>query len=187
MKAMLRSIVIAACVCAMTPAVLCGQGRGAQRPARGAPVPPGGEQPVTPGEIQQMFDAYVVMQAQDILKLNDDQYPRFITRLRALQQVRRRAEGQRMMLLNQLRRILNNQDGSVDENLVRERLKMLADLRVSAAAEEKQAQDSLDEVLDLRQQARFRVFEEEMERRKVEMVMRTRPNRQPPNRPVRDF
>src|SRR5262245_60343765 len=188
MKAMLRSIVIAACVCAMTPAVLCGQGRGAQRPERGAPVPPGGEQPVTPGEIQQMFDAYVVMQAQDILKLSDDQYPRFITRLRALQQIRRRGENQRMMLLNQLRRTLNAPDGRVDENLIKDRLKMLSDLNVSLAADVRQAQDSLDEVLNLQQQARFRVFEEEMERRKVEIVMRTRPaNRQPPNRPLRDF
>ena len=188
-----RVLAIVALVCSaaviVSPA-LHAQGRAAERAERqGQPLrPPAADQPVTPGEIQQMFDAYVVMQAQDVLTLNDDQYPRFITRLRALQLVRRRGEGQRMMLLNQLRRILNAPDGRVDETMIKDRLKMLADLNVSLAAEVKQAQDSLDEVLDLRQQARFRVFEEEMERRKVEIVMRTRPaNRPQANRPLRDF
>ena len=173
-------------VTAMSPVVFA-QGRGAQR-AQGQPLPPAGDQPVTPGEIQQMFDAYVLMQAQDTLKLNEEQYPKFLTRLRALQGVRRRGDNQRLMLLNQLRRILNAADGRTDEAMIRERLKSLADLTASLAVELKQAQDSLDEVLDLRQQARFRVFEEEMERRKVELVMRTRQaNRPQPNRPLRDF
>jgi len=150
--------------------------------------PPPADRPVTPGELQQMFDAYVVMQAQDVLKLNDEQYPKFIAKLRALQTVRRRTENQRMMLLNQMRRILNAPDGKVDDGMLKERLKSLADLNLSSAAELKQAQDGLDEVLDLHQQARFRVFEEEMERRKVELVMRTRQaNRPNANRPPRDF
>ena len=33
---------------------------------------------------------------------------------------------------------------------------------------------AIDQVLDLRQQARFRVFEEQMDRRKLELVMRAR-------------
>ncbi len=35
----------------------------------------------------------------------------------------------------------------------------------------------VDEVLDVRQQLRFRLFEEQMERRKVELLMRARQNR----------
>ena len=38
----------------------------------------------------------------------------------------------------------------------------------------RQAMEGLNQVLDLRQQARFRVFEEQMERRKVELLMRAR-------------
>jgi hypothetical protein len=175
-------VIVALTISVVSPALLA-QGRTAPRGERqGLPPPPGAERPVSPGEIQQMFDAYVVMQAQDVLKLNENQYPRFITRLRNLQQIRRRGENQRMMLLNQLRRLVNDPEGRFDEAMVKERLKMLEDLRVSVAADVKQAQDSLDEVLDLRQQARFRVFEEEMERRKVELVMRTRQA----NRPARD-
>jgi hypothetical protein len=169
---------------ALLAPIVHAQGRGAGRLAQ----PPAGEQPVTPGEIQQMFDAYVAMQAEDVLKLNEEQYPRFLTRLRALQAVRRRAENQRMQVINQLRRILNAPDGRVDETMIKDRLKVLNDQQASVGAEVKQAQDSLDEVLDIRQQARFRIFEEEMERRKVELVMRTRQaNRPNANRPPRDF
>ena len=131
-----------------------------------------------------MFDAYVLVQAQDVLQLKDEQYAQFVARLRALQMVRRRGDNQRMMLINQLRRILQASDARVDEVMIKDRLKMLADLNASVAAEIRQAQDNLDEVLDLRQQARFRIFEEEMERRKVELVLRTRQaNRPQANRP----
>jgi hypothetical protein len=50
----------------------------------------------------------------------------------------------------------------------------LNDLSASVATDLKQAQTELDEVLDVRQQARFRVFEEDIERRKVELVVRAR-------------
>jgi hypothetical protein len=155
---------------------------------RGAPPPEGAAVPgVSPGEIQQMFDAYVLVQAQDVLQLKDDQYAQFVTRLRALQGVRRRSENQRLMIVNQLRRILQAGDGKVDDTMIQERLKSLDDLRTSSLAEIKQAQDSLDEVLDLRQRARFRIFEEEMERRKVELVMRTRQANRQANRPRNEF
>jgi hypothetical protein len=172
--------------CAAVPALA--QGARAQRPAaRGAQPAAEG---VSPAEIQQMFDAYVLMQAQDVLQLRDDQYPRFLSRLRALQAARRRAEMQRLQNINQLRRILQSGDlpseGMIKNNeaMIKERLKALDDLAASSAAEVKQAMDSIDEVLDLRQQARFRVLEEEMERKKVDLVSRTRQaNRPNANRP----
>jgi hypothetical protein len=177
----IASLIVMGLAAAAAPAQA--QGRAAQRGAQPAepPAAPG----VSPGEIQQMFDAYVLVQAQDVLQLKDDQYAQFVTRLRALQAVRRRNENQRLMIVNQLRRILQAGD-KVDEALIKERLKTLSDLSASVVTETRQAQDSLDEILDLRQQARFRIFEEEMERRKVELVMRTRQaNRQA--RPRNEF
>jgi hypothetical protein len=156
------------------------QGGRARQGQRGLPAEGG----VTPAEIQQMFDAYFLVQAQENLQLKDDQYPKFLTRLRALQAIRRRTENQRLQNLNQLRRMLQATDGRVDDALIQERLKALGELETSAAAEIRQARETLDEVLDLRQQARFRLLEEEMERRKVELVMRTRQaNRANANRP----
>ena len=43
---------------------------------------------MTPGEIQRLFDAYLVMEAQQALKLTDQQYPQFLTRC---ERCRRRA------------------------------------------------------------------------------------------------
>ncbi len=51
---------------------------------------------------------------------------------------------------------------------MRERLKALRDHDERAAVEMRKAYDTLDEVLDVRQQARFRIFEETIERRKLD-------------------
>jgi len=43
-----------------------------------------------------------------------------------------------------------------------------------SAAELRKSYDALDEILDARQQARFRVFELELERRKLDLLLRAR-------------
>jgi hypothetical protein len=134
---------------------------------------PGAQGGVSPVEVQQMFDAYVLMQAQEQLALTDTQYAPFLARLRALQAVRRRGENQRMRVINELRRV--TQPGAkADDAQIRGQLQTLAEIEARAAAETKQAIEAVDEVLDVRQQARFRVLEEQMERRKVELLMRAR-------------
>jgi hypothetical protein len=102
-------------------------------PAAHAQQPPAGpgNDSVPPAEIQRLFDAYALVQAQAQLKLSDDQYPSFLA---------------------------------------------LQDLDVQAAADVRKAYDAVDQVLDLRQQAKFRVFEEQMERRKIDLVTRARQN-----------
>jgi hypothetical protein len=176
-----RALAAAALSCAslapLAPAVQA-QGRAAQQPP-----PATAQSGVSPAEVQQMFDAYALVQAQQVLKLRDDQYPKFLTRLRTLQAVRRRAENQRLRIVNELRRATQAADGQVDEAMIKDRLKTLNDLGASVATEVQQAQNDLDEVLDLRQQARFRVFEEEIERRKVELVVRARLARRQGNEP----
>ena len=58
--------------------------------------------------------------------------------------------------------------------MIKERLTALQELESRNAAEMRKAYNALDEVLDVRQQARFRVFEEQIERRKIELLMRAR-------------
>ena len=48
-----------------------------------------------------------------------------------------------------------------------------------SASDVKKAYDAIDQILDIRQQAKFRVFEENMERRKLELVTRARQNNRP--------
>jgi len=57
---------------------------------------------------------------------------------------------------------------------LRNQLKALNDLDARLGTDVRQALDGVDQTLDLRQQARFRLFEEQMERRKVDLLMRAR-------------
>ena len=91
-----------------------------------------------------MFDAYVLMQAQEQLALSDAQYAPFLTRLKALQAVRRRGEMQRMRLINELRRV-TQPGGKADEAQIRGQLQTLADIESRTAAETKQAMEAVDE------------------------------------------
>jgi hypothetical protein len=119
------------------------------------------------------------MQAQEQLNIADDQFSAFLTRFKALQDARRRNLQERARVLMEMRRILNQ--AQPDEQMLRERLKILHEINARGADDEKKAYDAIDQVLDLRQQARFRVFEEVMERRKLELVSRARQAIRPKN------
>jgi Spy/CpxP family protein refolding chaperone len=149
-----------------------GQAVGAQ-PRRGA-APQGaqGQPGVTPGEVQKMFDAYALMQAQEQLKIGDEQFTRFLTRFKSLQEIRRQALQERTRIIVDLRRLTTAPQA--DEAQIKDRLNALQELDARSAADLKKAYEAIDQVLDLRQQAQFRVFEEQMERRKLELVVRAR-------------
>ena len=126
----------------------------------------------TPVEIQRMFDAYALLQAQEQLKIGDEQYSQFLTRFKGLQDVRRKALQEHSRIVQDLRRLVG--DTQPDDAQIKDRLKVLDDVDTRSAVEIKKAHDAIDQVLDLHQQAKFRVFEELMERRKLELVTRAR-------------
>lgn len=132
---------------------------------------------LSPAEIQRLFDAMLVADAQQALALSDQQYPEFITRLRALQGARRANQLQRVKLMAELQRLSNPRGPAGDEATLKDRLLALQELESRSAAELRRAYNQIDEVLDVRQQARFRVLEEQVERRKLELLMRARQNR----------
>lgn len=130
---------------------------------------------LTPAEVVGLLDAYAVVQAQGALQLTDAQYGPFVTRLRKLQETRRRNQRARNQILQDLRQLAAVQaTPSYDEAAIRERLKNLREHDDRSAAELKRAYDALDEVIDVPQQARFRIFEETIERRKLDLLMRAR-------------
>jgi Spy/CpxP family protein refolding chaperone len=147
------------------------------RQAQPAPLAQPG---VSPAEIQQLFDAMVLMQAQKELQLTDEQYPPFLTRLRALQETRRRAEVERTRIVQELRRL--SLAAAVKDEEIAQRLTRLDELDAQALADAKKALGSLDEILNPRQRALFRVFEQQMERRKVDLLTRARQGRAQQNR-----
>jgi hypothetical protein len=170
----LKSFVASALMlAALVPAADAGQARGGRQ---GRVLPAPAEGGVTPAEIQRMFDAYALMQAQEQLQIADDQFTRFLTRFKALQELRRSALGERTRAVADLRRLIAQQ---ADESQLRERLTALQELDARSAADLKKAYEAIDQVLDVRQQAKFRVFEELMERRKLELVTRARQANRP--------
>lgn len=160
-------------------------------PQQAPPRPiPGLSDDMTPVEIQRLFDAYLIMEAQQFLNLTDTQYPQFLARLKTLQDTRRRNQQQRNQLMGELQRLTNPRAaaaaGKPDDATIKERLSALQELESRTAAEMRKAYNGLDDVLDVRQQARFRVFEEQIERRKIELLMRARQqNRLKQQPPVR--
>jgi hypothetical protein len=162
--------------CLLTGVSALAQGRG---PGREPVPPPAIENGVSPAEIQRLFNAYVVMQAQQALQLTDEQYPKFLKSVKALQAARQRGLIERGRILQELRRLANAPQ--VDENQAHSQLKALGDAEARTAADVREAMSGVDQVLDVRQQMRFRLFEEQMERRKVELVTRARQANRPRN------
>jgi hypothetical protein len=130
-------------------------------------------QQISLGELQRLFDAYFILQAQDALKLDDAKYADILPKLKALQDVRRRHDQDRRQIVADLAK-LTAPAAVMDEAQIREKLRALQELEGRGAAELRKAYDAIDQVLDVRQQARFRVFEQNMERRKLELMLRAR-------------
>ena len=133
-------------------------------------------------EVVNMLDAYAVVQAQDTLQLTDTQYGQFVARLKKLHQTRRQAQQERNRILQELRRLAGPQATQIDENAIRANLKTLREVEERAAGDVRRAYEAVDELLDARQQARFRLFEETLERRKLDLLMRARQGAAAPRR-----
>lgn len=147
-------------------------------------APAGGD--MSPAEIQKIFDGYLLVQVQEALGLSEQQFAQVVPRVRALQETRRRHQQERARLLMELQRLTrpNLRGQQSDDALIRERLLKLQDNDTRFAEDLRRAYDALDEVLDVRQQGRFRIFEEQIERKKIELLLRARqnPNRMMPKR-----
>lgn len=162
----LSRIILALVALIVMAGLASAQGRA---PRRGSP---GAQDGVSPGELQRLFDAYVVMQAQQELQLSDEQYPKFLAKVKALQSARQKGLADRARIIQDLRRL--DTAPALDENQARTQLRALSDVDARTANEVRDALNGIDEVLDTRQRIRFRIFEEQMERRKVELLMRAR-------------
>jgi len=66
---------------------------------------PGGD--LSPGEVQRLFDAYALVQAQEALGLDNEQYGRFVSAMKGLQETRRRNQQERIRVMGELQRLTN--------------------------------------------------------------------------------
>jgi hypothetical protein len=167
--------------------IVCAVGAAsAQQPAppgrQGQARPPAGDAadqayPATLPEAQlaAMLDTYAIVQAQQALAIPDDRYGTFAARLKKLQDVRRKNQRLHRQILQQLRFLAGPRATEpVDEAAIRKQLVALREQDDRAAIEMRQAYEALDEMLDVRQQARFRMFEDQIEQRKLDLLVRAR-------------
>lgn len=134
---------------------------------------------LSPAEVSKLFEAYAVVQAQQMLGLDDAQYGRFVPRYRALIDARRRLLIEHGRIVQELNRLTRADVTNVEEARVQELIRQLSDSDLRGMSDVQKAIAGVDDVLSVRQRARFRVFEEQMERRKVELLTRARQNARP--------
>jgi hypothetical protein len=192
---MVKQLVVAA-VAAVASVCAASVALAEQRPAaQQAPAQPGTERvdqgaatpdpdAISVAELTAALDAYALVQAQQQLQISDEKYTAFAARLKRLQTVRRTNQRMRMRLVQDLRRLAGARANPAgDDTAIKAALTALRDHDEKSAAELRQAYDALDQVLDVRQQARFRLFEELIEQRKLDLVVRAqraRQGRKPP-------
>jgi hypothetical protein len=128
-----------------------------------------------------MIDAYVVSNLQESLELTDEQFVKLLPLVKRLQSDRRALLQRRQQPLMELRRLLAS--GGATEAQITELLR-----RVKAAEEEEPSvlrrdRDAIDATLSPIQQAKFRVFEAEVEHKIRELMAQIRARRRGPGAP----
>ena len=144
-----------------------GEARVPPRGGRGGALPP-----ITPNmnqqQLQAWIDTYAVVQAERDLQLTADQYPTFVGRLRKVQDIRRRNQMEKGKLLRELNGLL--QINEAREDAILAHVKSLDDLAQRGVTDLKQAYQDLDSGLTPWQRGRLRLFEEQLERRKMDLL-----------------
>ncbi|HEX6323686.1 MAG TPA: hypothetical protein VFZ36_08170 [Vicinamibacterales bacterium] len=150
---------------AAAPPALDAQVRGQGRAGRGQAAQRG----LTPADIQAQFDSYVINQAESVLLISDEQRPQFVRRVRALQAVRRQARVARNRLLAETSQLLR---GRAEEARLAAATRAIDEHERNTLANVQKAYGAIDEVLTPWQQARFRVLEDRLEQKKLDMLLR---------------
>lgn len=131
-------------------------------------------------ETFRLMDAYLISNLQESLGLTDEQFTRSLPLVKRLQADRRDSAIRRMKALRMLRRTLNS--GSATESGVADLLKEVK----SAVADERAATvrnvEALDAVFTPLQQAKYRVFEAEVDSRLRHLLARTQDKNRAENR-----
>ncbi len=138
------------------------------------PGPPPEPERLTPIEVVRLFDAYAVVQAQEALGLETERYGTFVAQYRALLDARRRHQEARVRAIAELARLTRGRGRAADDEVLRDKLRALEELDARGTADVRAAHVALEQSLTVLQQARFRVFEDQMERRKLQLLARAR-------------
>jgi hypothetical protein len=151
---------------------------GAQpRPGEGG-VEPQAERRGGRDEAFKMIDAYIVSNLQESLELTDEQFVKLLPLVKRLQSDRRALLQRRQQPLMELRRLLAS--GGATEEKVTELLRQVKAAEAEEPAVLRKDRDAVDAALTAVQQAKFRVFEAEVEHKIRELMKQIRGQRRGP-------
>jgi hypothetical protein len=146
-----------------------GPGPGRANPGR-IELPPAG---ATVAEVEQLFDRFEIAEARKALQLNPTQFMAFRPRLQQLQKVRRQSQRERQRLVAELDQ-LTRRGGGPDDYVLSAKLKAVDDQAAQSARLVRDAYDQVESTLSIPQRVRFKVFEQRMEQRKLELIAQAR-------------
>lgn len=152
------------------------QARG-QNPAaaQAAPTQPAAPEQISVADVQAMFEAMALLDAEKQIPLAADQYPTFAVRLKKLQQARALHQRNHNRVLNELRRLTNPPAGAKpDDAAIEAKFKELMTVDADGRLAVDQATEAVDQILSPTQRARFRILEDNIERKKLDFLTRVR-------------
>jgi Spy/CpxP family protein refolding chaperone len=136
-----------------------------------------GHTPELRDETFRLMDAYLISNLQESVGLTDEQFARALPLVKKLQADRRDLARRRMVALRVLRKTLVS--GNATEASVAELLKEVKNASADERAGTVRNADALDAVLTPLQQAKFRVFEAEVDVRLRHLLARSQDEKPP--------
>jgi len=123
-------------------------------------------------EVDGMIDAYILSKLQDALILSDEQFGRMVVAQKKMQDARRAYRRERNEVLRQMRQALRREDSG--ETDLPPLLSRLDERHQSFLEEERARYRDIDAILDVRQRARYRILEGEIQRRLQQLIRQSR-------------
>ncbi len=130
--------------------------------------------PSNENEVQQWIEAFYISRLQEDLKLTDEQYADVIPAVKNYLRVRQTGARQKRLLERQLNQLLDS--GAPDEQ-VQGKLKELDQSKQQNEQNLHSALTDVDSKLDVRQQARFRQYQQHTDQRINRMIQQIREGR----------
>ena len=128
-------------------------------------------------ETFRLMDAYVISNIQESLGLSDEQFTKVLPLVKRLHTERRELARRRMEALRSLRKALKS--GASTESTVADLLKEVKTATIEERAAASRNAEALDASLSLLQQAKYRIFEAEVELRLRHLLSRSEAREKP--------
>lgn len=125
-------------------------------------------------EVQQLIEAFYISRLQEELKLSDEQYAAVIPAVKNYLRTRQMGARQKHQVEIQLNRLL---DSSAPDDQVQAKLKELDEVKRQNEQSLQGAMAAIDSKLDVRQQARFRQYQQHTDQRISHMIQQIHESR----------